>query len=86
MDDLVILKMAVSTLNTVEVHGEENLISLLGVINALKTVIEHRERSAAPPDRGKQNFVNDVSGPDVAADPGFMGDSEIGEVGGEYGK
>lgn len=38
-----LIKMVISTLNTVEVKGKDNLDALLGCINALETVVQSAE-------------------------------------------
>lgn len=54
MKETEILKMSISTLNTVEVKGEENLGAVLGVINALKTVVKAMEQPVEPPAQESQ--------------------------------
>lgn len=42
-----LIKMIISTLNTVEVKGKENLDALLGCINALESVVKAMESTPA---------------------------------------
>lgn len=46
--DTTLLKMVISTLNTVEVKGKSNLDALLGCINALENVVQIIEAPPAP--------------------------------------
>lgn len=52
--NITLLKMVISTLNTVEVKGKENLDSLLGCINALESVVRIMEAPPAPPEKTKE--------------------------------
>lgn len=47
--DTTLLKIVISTLNTVEVKGKSNLDALLGCINALENVVQIMEAPPAPP-------------------------------------
>lgn len=42
-----LIKATISTLNTVEVKGKDNMSALLGCINALETVVQILEKPAA---------------------------------------
>lgn len=57
-----LVKVVISTLNTVEVKGKENLDALLGSINALETVVQAMEAmpkgSSAQSDDDKQEVTN----------------------------
>lgn len=46
--DTNLIKMVISTLNTVEVKGKDNLDALLGCINALEHVVQILEMPPAP--------------------------------------
>lgn len=47
MDNTRIVRAVISTLNTVEVKGKENLDKMLGCINALEQVAKNVECAAA---------------------------------------
>lgn len=44
MEELSLLRQAVSTLNSVEVHGKDNMSKLLGCIYALEEIIQNSEQ------------------------------------------
>lgn len=44
-----IIRLVISTLNSVEVRGKDNLDKLLGSINALETVAQALETPTVPP-------------------------------------
>lgn len=52
--DTTLLKIVISTLNTVEVKGKSNLDALLGCINALENVVQIMEAPPAPPMHEKE--------------------------------
>lgn len=43
MENLTLLKVVVSTLNSVEVKGKDNLDKLLGSIRALESIVQAEE-------------------------------------------
>lgn len=45
--DTVLLRRVISTLNTVEVRGKENMGSLLGCIEALEDIVQTEEKARA---------------------------------------
>ena len=47
--DVTLLKMAISTLNCVEVKGKDNFDRMLGCINALETIVQAEEAAQAKP-------------------------------------
>ena len=46
--NVTLVRLVISTLNSVEVKGKDNLDRLLGSINALETVAQALEMSTAP--------------------------------------
>ena len=53
-----LIRLVISTLNSVEVKGKDNLDKLLGSINALETVAQALEAPPAPPAEPKEEKVN----------------------------
>lgn len=53
-----LIRLVISTLNSVEVKGKENLDKLLGSINALETVAQALEAPPAPPAEPLKEEVN----------------------------
>lgn len=43
MDNITLLRSAVNTLNTIDVHGKENLDKMLGCINVLEHIAKGLE-------------------------------------------
>lgn len=54
--NLTLIKMVISTLDTVEVKGKDNLDKLLGCINALESVAQAEETQRA--EKNKQEAEN----------------------------
>lgn len=54
-----LIRMAISTLNNVEVKGKENLSRMLGAMEALETVAQALEQAAAPEPTEETQEVTD---------------------------
>lgn len=49
MNEITILKLTISTLNTVHVSGKTDIEAMLGCINALESVVKIMELPPEPP-------------------------------------
>lgn len=54
--DTNLIKMVISTLDTIEVKGRDNLDKLLGCINALETVVQSAEMSEHLKNKGEEDL------------------------------
>lgn len=59
MENLTLLKVVISTLNSVEVKGKDNLDKLLGSIRALETIVQAEEAAQ------KEEKVNEANTQEV---------------------
>lgn len=55
--DTTLIKLVVSTLNSVEVKGKDNLDKLLGCINALESVVQIMEKAEPSPKENPEQEV-----------------------------
>lgn len=56
--DIMMMKRVISTLNTIEVKGRENMSSLLGCIDVLEGMVEAEEIAAAEAATQSQEETN----------------------------
>lgn len=61
MENLTLLKVVISTLNSVEVKGKDNLDRLLGCINALESLVQITEEAQNVPSTTDESKIQEVS-------------------------